>query len=108
MLFDVLDQIPQPFTGMVASALIMAITKGPLNRISTWTVGGQVGGGKARMALQPLGDFCGLMNLGIIRHDREVGKVRGWVGAVESRQQIQEEPRCFLIPHAVRKGPPDD
>ena len=97
--------MPHAFAGVVARAFIMDIAKRALNRIGTWAIGRQIEQLKARMGREPLLDFLGLVNLGIIGHNREVGIEGRRVGAVECVEQIQEEPRGFPIPDTVGDSP---
>ena len=93
MLLDVLDEVPQTLTRMVTGALIVDITKGPLNGVGPGAVGGQVEQLEAGMCGQPLFDLRRVVNFGIVGHHREVGECPSRVGVVQGVEQVQEEAR---------------
>jgi len=86
MLLHVLHQVPHAFAGMVASTLVMNIPKGPLNQIRSRTVGRSVQHLEAWMGGQPLLDFLGLVEFGVVDHDREEEEERRGVRAIECLQ----------------------
>ena len=114
MLFHILHQLPDPFAGVIACTFIMDIAKGALNRIGARAVGGQIQQLKARMGRQPLLDFLGLVNLGIVNDHREVrieaapGRFdpacRGGPGRVPSVLRYQTQ--CVMVPVVMSSAPP--
>ena len=53
------------------------------------------------MGGQPLLDFLGFMQLGIVDDDRQVGKERGGVGPIERVEQLKKQPGLFAVPHTM-------
>ena len=93
------------FAGMVPGTFVMDIAKGPFNRIGPGTVGRQVEQLEARMSREPLLDFLGVMNLGIIGDHGELSKEGRGVGPIERCKQVEEEARLLAIPHTMRDSP---
>ena len=57
------------------------------------------------MSNPPLRDFLGLVELGVVDHDREEGEVRRRVRAIECLQQVAEEAGLLALPHTRSDGP---
>ena len=104
MLFDILDEVPHAFTGVVPGTFIVDIAKSPLNRIGIRAIGWQIQHCEARMGGQPLLDFGGLVDLGVVGDDGEVSKERRRVGAIKRLQQVKEKPGLLTLPHTRGEG----
>jgi hypothetical protein len=94
--------IPQSFCMEVQYEGTIDIAKGALNWIGIGAVGGEVEQFEAGVSSQPLLDFLGLMQLGIVGDHGELGTEGRGVGPVKRSEQLQEEPRLFPIPHTMR------
>ena len=88
MLFHVPDQMPPPFTGMVTSTFVVDIAKGPFDGIGLGAVGGQLQQLKARMGGQPLLDFLGLVQFGVVDDYGEGRKEGRRVRPIERVEQF--------------------
>jgi hypothetical protein len=56
------------------------------------------------MGGQPLLDFGGLVDLGVVGDDGEVSKERRRVGAIKRLQQVKEKPGLLTLPHTRGEG----
>ena len=102
---DVRHQVPHALARVVAGALIMAIAKGPLNRIGPRAVGGQREELEAGMGHPPFLALPGMVNLGGVGHHGERGERRWRVSSGERVEQVQEEARGFTLPDPGGDGP---
>ena len=94
---DIVHQVPAALAGRIAGARIRAVPKGSLDRIGTGAVRGQRKQRKARMDCEPLHDRRSGVTLGLVRHEREVGTLRGRVGTRARIEQVQKEPGGFAL-----------
>jgi len=101
MLFHIPDEMPDACAGVGARTFVMDIAKGAFNRIGLGAISRQIQQLEAGMRSPPRLDFLGLMQLGVIDHDRQVGKERGGVGPIERVQQLKKQPGLFALPHTM-------
>ena len=90
----------------------MNIAKGPFNRIGARTVDRQGEQLEARMRREPLLHLGGVVNLGILGDDREVGEE--WCGILRSSvsSRSRKSPVCFryhtqgvIVPEVRSRAP---
>ena len=105
MFLDILHQITEAFPLVIARALIMDIAERRLNRIGTWTIGGQPQQHKPGVTRQPLLHSFGFMDAIIIDHHIDPGYPGSGVGVLKQRQQVTKKRIGFPGAEAMVQDP---